>query len=175
MKKSVLLTIGLLVIIVGSLSGCIDDISNAASDTGTCCVLGVIGIVLFIILIAYLLGGKKTVVQTQQSASAPYHPAPIIIEKESREVPKQEVSKSDRRCPSCGRVIPDDAKMCPYCGKKFKTHFKEEYEEEPKIVKEEKTKKESKEENKTQKFCPECGAKLDRGLDFCTNCGIKLK
>jgi len=25
-----------------------------------------------------------------------------------------------RRCPDCGRVIPEDAKVCPYCGKKFK-------------------------------------------------------
>ncbi len=26
---------------------------------------------------------------------------------------------SDRRCPACGRVIPMDARVCPYCGKKF--------------------------------------------------------
>jgi len=26
---------------------------------------------------------------------------------------------SDRRCPNCGRVIPMDARVCPYCGKKF--------------------------------------------------------
>lgn len=26
---------------------------------------------------------------------------------------------SDRRCPNCGRVIPFDAKTCPYCSKKF--------------------------------------------------------
>ena len=26
---------------------------------------------------------------------------------------------SDRRCPGCGRVIPMDARVCPYCGKKF--------------------------------------------------------
>ena len=25
----------------------------------------------------------------------------------------------ERRCPGCGRVIPDDARVCPYCGKKF--------------------------------------------------------
>jgi len=25
----------------------------------------------------------------------------------------------DRRCPACGRVIPFDARVCPYCGKKF--------------------------------------------------------
>ena len=32
-------------------------------------------------------------------------------------VPKQ--VSSDRRCPNCGRVIPEDAKLCPYCSKKF--------------------------------------------------------
>ena len=25
----------------------------------------------------------------------------------------------ERRCPACGRVIPMDARVCPYCGKKF--------------------------------------------------------
>jgi L-cystine uptake protein TcyP (sodium:dicarboxylate symporter family) len=26
---------------------------------------------------------------------------------------------SDRRCPNCGRIIPMDARACPYCAKKF--------------------------------------------------------
>ena len=26
---------------------------------------------------------------------------------------------SDRRCPNCGRPIPTDARVCPYCAKKF--------------------------------------------------------
>ncbi len=26
---------------------------------------------------------------------------------------------NDRRCPNCGRVIPMDANVCPYCGKDF--------------------------------------------------------
>jgi len=25
----------------------------------------------------------------------------------------------ERKCPNCGRVIPNDAFICPYCGKKF--------------------------------------------------------
>jgi hypothetical protein len=28
-------------------------------------------------------------------------------------------ASSDRRCPGCGRTIPDDAQVCPYCGKQF--------------------------------------------------------
>jgi len=27
---------------------------------------------------------------------------------------------AERRCPSCGRIIPEDATVCPYCGKDFK-------------------------------------------------------
>ena len=29
---------------------------------------------------------------------------------------------SDRRCPNCGRIIPMDARTCPYCAKKFEEH-----------------------------------------------------
>ena len=29
---------------------------------------------------------------------------------------------SQRHCPNCGRVIPEDAKICPYCGKHFGTY-----------------------------------------------------
>jgi hypothetical protein len=28
-------------------------------------------------------------------------------------------SKTNRRCPNCGRDIPFDSRICPYCGKKF--------------------------------------------------------
>jgi len=27
--------------------------------------------------------------------------------------------EDNRRCPSCDRIIPEDAKYCPYCSKKF--------------------------------------------------------
>jgi hypothetical protein len=27
--------------------------------------------------------------------------------------------KVERRCPNCGREIPNDARVCPYCGKQF--------------------------------------------------------
>jgi len=29
----------------------------------------------------------------------------------------------DRRCPNCGRGIPFDANVCPYCGKKFESYL----------------------------------------------------
>jgi len=32
---------------------------------------------------------------------------------------KPTTKTSDRRCPACGRIIPEDARTCPYCSKKF--------------------------------------------------------
>lgn len=32
-------------------------------------------------------------------------------------------SRNDRRCPNCGRYIPFDSRICPYCGKKFDDFF----------------------------------------------------
>ena len=32
---------------------------------------------------------------------------------------KKEEKHEDRHCPKCGRGIPIDARMCPYCSKKF--------------------------------------------------------
>ena len=32
---------------------------------------------------------------------------------------KKPDEKIDRRCPNCGRIIPFDSRICPYCGKKF--------------------------------------------------------
>lgn len=33
--------------------------------------------------------------------------------------PSKKEDKRDRYCPKCGRAIPFDANICPYCGKKF--------------------------------------------------------
>ena len=35
------------------------------------------------------------------------------------EKPAATTTASDRRCPNCGRIIPMDARVCPYCNKKF--------------------------------------------------------
>jgi RNA polymerase subunit RPABC4/transcription elongation factor Spt4 len=36
---------------------------------------------------------------------------------EKKEDKKKHVK--DRRCPKCGKIIPFDSKVCPYCGNKF--------------------------------------------------------
>ncbi len=43
-------------------------------------------------------------------------PEPSFYEKKATE---REPEHRDRICPSCGRTIPFDAKVCPYCGKNF--------------------------------------------------------
>lgn len=32
---------------------------------------------------------------------------------------KKAAASSERRCPNCGRAIPNDARTCPYCSKNF--------------------------------------------------------
>lgn len=32
---------------------------------------------------------------------------------------RQEYMARDRQCPNCGRTIPADSRMCPYCGTRF--------------------------------------------------------
>jgi hypothetical protein len=34
----------------------------------------------------------------------------------------EKVEDERRRCPNCGRIIPFDAKYCPYCNKKFEVY-----------------------------------------------------
>jgi MFS family permease len=43
-------------------------------------------------------------------------PEPSFYEKKAAQPQPQQ---QDRNCPECGRNIPMDANVCPYCGKKF--------------------------------------------------------
>jgi ABC-type spermidine/putrescine transport system permease subunit I len=58
-----------------------------------------IGLIIWLIVRPPIQGPQTTINQTIQTG------------------PQQQ--SSERRCPGCGRVIPDDARVCPYCGKKF--------------------------------------------------------
>jgi uncharacterized membrane protein len=37
----------------------------------------------------------------------------------SKKITEDKIYDSNRRCPKCGRIIPEDAKYCPYCNNKF--------------------------------------------------------
>jgi len=92
----------------------------------------------WLVSLVLLLGLKKT----------PSPQPPVIIQQPSQ----KEVSEPDRRCPSCGRAIPFDANVCPYCGKKF-SEFQH---------------------HTVKNQCPSCGFEIQSGDIFCENCGIKL-
>ena len=67
------------------------------------CLIAILLVIVIIILIAMAVAGtKKTIVIEKKNASKPVSEEP------------------DRRGPTCGRAIPFDAKLCPYCGKNFK-------------------------------------------------------
>jgi hypothetical protein len=100
--------------------------------------------------------------------AAPSKKPEIVI----HQPPQKELSKPDRRCPNCGRIIPFDAVTCPYCSKKFESDSTE------KKVEEEPKSKETKKKNKAKspKHCPDCGVKLEEeDLNFCPNCGNKFE
>ena len=66
----------------------------------------------------------------------------------------QQVSHHPQRyCPNCGRYIPFDAKICPYCGKKF-SEFQH---------------------HTVKDQCPSCGFEIQSGDMFCVNCGMQIK
>ena len=176
MKKMTLFILFLTFFFIMLFSGCLGTGSGLGGDI---CIIGIVGLVLFIILIAAIASGRKTVVEThypppQQMPPPPQQmpPQPVIVREKSNED-----SKPDRRCPECGRVIPMDSIICPFCGKKFKNYFDEEEKiEKHEDKKEKKTFEKQYVENEKFKFCIKCGYKLDEeDLKFCPKCGAKLK
>ena len=78
----------------------------------------------------------------------------LIIPEEKSMVFQKPVThqpSQNRYCQSCGRLIPFDANICPYCGINF-SRSNIEY---------------------TKKYCSECGKQLEHDSKFCSNCGKK--
>jgi membrane protease YdiL (CAAX protease family) len=44
----------------------------------------------------------------------------LVIRSSNKGLTPQQGAGSGRMCPNCGRPIPMDAQVCPYCGKNFK-------------------------------------------------------
>lgn len=84
--------LGLFLIFIGIIGGV------ASGNTSLCLIFCFIGFLLFLIGGFYSRTAHRLVPQKID----------IISNK-----------KSDRYCPECGRGIPFDANICPYCGKKF--------------------------------------------------------
>jgi len=96
-------------------------------------IMVLIGIIL--IIVGAIISPKEIYLHTHPNF---YHPI------------QTNAQTNDMICGGCGRSIPSDANICPYCEKEFG------------------------ETNKTE-FCPECGTKLSKGSKFCFECGFKLR
>lgn len=66
------------------------------------CLIAILLVIVIIILIAMAAAGSKKTIVVEKNISNSVSEDP------------------DRKCPACNRAIPFDAKLCPYCGKKFK-------------------------------------------------------
>lgn len=87
------------------------------------------------------------------------------IEKMYKDIEKMDVKslylKDLRVCETCGETIGIENKFCPTCGSKQKK---------VRIAEE----KKAKEEEVTEKVCPECETKHRPDVNFCTKCGYKF-
>ena len=72
--------------------------------------------------------------------------------------------RNGRYCPDCGRAIPFDVNICPYCSKNFDDARKKN------IVKE--LQKEMEKNNKV--ICPSCGFENKLNSKYCKKCGAKI-
>lgn len=90
--------------------------------------------------------------------------------------------KTQISCPSCGRMISNDTKFCPYCGtpiaiqeiQNAQARRDEEIrraEEALHARQQENEESENVQDSQEGLSCPYCGAKLEPGLKFCTSCG----
>jgi len=80
----------------GLIFGAFATFGGANATESVCCITG-IPVILFILGLVILIKGM--------------------------EGPGHSTSKHEERfCPNCGRVIPFDARKCPYCSKKFEDY-----------------------------------------------------
>lgn len=127
-------------LVFGAMNFAFATLGGATATEGVCCMIGA-PLILFILGLVILIKGMDK--------------------------PKHTTSKHEERfCPNCRRVIPLDAKMCPYCGNDFQTISKEDTIQFTEM-------KEG--ESEKTRFCVQCGASLEGDSKFCHQCGTKLR
>jgi len=120
------------VLVLGAMSFAFASYGGASATEGVICMIGA-PLILFILGLMILIKGMDK-------------PKHITLKHE------------ERFCPKCGRIIPLDAKMCPYCGNDFQIKME---------------RKEGK--SRKTKFCVQCGASLEGASKFCKQCGTELR
>ena len=73
--------------------------------------------------------------------------------------------KNERFCPKCSRVIPFDARICPFCKEDFEAHLKGD---------EVKTEEKEKIQEDNSDICSKCDYENIKEAKFCGECGNKL-
>ena len=87
-----LTALGFFILFIGIIWGVVYN------DSGVCALIGIIGVILI------FTGGFYS------------RTAPRLVPQKIDIISDR---KSDRYCPNCGRAIPFDANICPYCGSNF--------------------------------------------------------
>lgn len=186
MKNISILLILFLILGITFFSGCTsspdwnDPLGIETAATNSTAICGIVIIIVVILVVVLLVGLARAGTKKDITIHTPtVQPTPqtVVVHHESKDLPKTENIKSERRCPECGHVIPHDAKLCPYCGKKFKVYFEEERNNEAEIAKSSINipEKEQRKIIQKLKFCPQCGQKLSDSSMFCPKCGVKLE
>ncbi len=124
------------------------------------------GLIIFVVLILVILAILGTKKNTKKMTE-------IMEKQQTKSV------KSDRYCPDCGRAIPFDADICPYCHKNFndirKKNVVKEIKEWDKIQEQKSEAEEFKNKLKNNmKLCPSCSFENKSNSKFCKRCGAKL-
>ena len=96
--RSGLVTGGIVLMVIGAF------FTFITFGLGIICTWPLILIGIIILIVGAILPEERThVIQHQQ---------PVVVQ--------QQNPQSNRYCPSCGRAIPFDVNVCPYCGKNFR-------------------------------------------------------